>query len=243
MKRSMALLDYGMMILAAVLGTGSIILFAADGKLMTVRMQWPESTALLWDAALSLAFFLQHSGMVRSQFRTRLAGVLPDRYQGAFYSIASGIVLALVALFWQRTETHLLILGGAALWIARICAGFALAVLVWGAFALRSFDLLGLGPIRSHIRGTPSPSTPFVIRGPYRWVRHPLYSSVLVLLWASPDLTADRLLLNMLWTGWIIAGTLLEERDLAARFGEVYREYQRKVPMLIPWHRPLATRN
>jgi protein-S-isoprenylcysteine O-methyltransferase Ste14 len=57
---------------------------------------------------------------------------------------------------------------------------------------------------------------------------------VLVLIWASPELTADRLLFNVLWTAWIVVGTILEETDLVADFGDVYRDYQRKVPMLIP---------
>ena len=57
----------------------------------------------------------------------------------------------------------------------------------------------------------------------------------LVIIWCSPDVTADRLLFNVLFTAWIVLGTLLEERDLAAEFGETYSDYQRKVPMLIPW--------
>jgi len=74
-----------------------------------------------------------------------------------------------------------------------------------------------------------------MVRGPYRWVWHPLYLCVLVLIWASLELTADRLLFNVLWTAWMVVGAILEERDLLADFGEVYRDYQRKVPMLIPW--------
>jgi protein-S-isoprenylcysteine O-methyltransferase Ste14 len=72
-------------------------------------------------------------------------------------------------------------------------------------------------------------------------VRHPLYFCVLVLFWANPDVTADRLLFNLLWTGWIYVGTLFEERDLVLEFGDVYRRYQKMVPMLIPW-RPPATK-
>jgi protein-S-isoprenylcysteine O-methyltransferase Ste14 len=54
------------------------------------------------------------------------------------------------------------------------------------------------------------------------------------MIWSCPDLTADRLLFNLLWTAWIVVGTLLEERDLVAQFGEEYRVYQTEAPMLIP---------
>ena len=66
-------------------------------------------------------------------------------------------------------------------------------------------------------------------------MRHPLYLAVIVLIWACPDMTADRLLFNVLWTAWIVVGTVLEEVDLIAELGDEYREYRRTVPMLIPW--------
>ncbi len=74
----------------------------------------------------------------------------------------------------------------------------------------------------------------FVVKGPYRWVRHPLYLFMILMIWACPDLTADRLLFNGLWTVWIVIGSILEERDLMLEFGDVYREYQQRVPMFIP---------
>jgi len=54
------------------------------------------------------------------------------------------------------------------------------------------------------------------------------------MIWSCPDMTTDRLLFNVLWTGWIVIGAFLEERDLVAEFGDTYLEYQRKVPMFIP---------
>jgi protein-S-isoprenylcysteine O-methyltransferase Ste14 len=48
------------------------------------------------------------------------------------------------------------------------------------------------------------------------------------MLWSQPAPTSDRLLLNLLWSGWICVGTTLEERDLVAEFGEVYRQYQQR---------------
>jgi protein-S-isoprenylcysteine O-methyltransferase Ste14 len=69
-------------------------------------------------------------------------------------------------------------------------------------------------------------------------VRHPLYALAIVLFWACPDATLDRLLFAALWTAWVVLACRLEERDLTARFGEPYREYRRRVPMLVPRLRP-----
>lgn len=42
--------------------------------------------------------------MVRRPSRARLARIVPARYDGAVYAIASGIVLTLVVLFWQHVK-------------------------------------------------------------------------------------------------------------------------------------------
>jgi protein-S-isoprenylcysteine O-methyltransferase Ste14 len=240
LTRSTKLLDGSMLALSAALGVGSIALLAAMESIHVLKTGWTGSAGLLWDAALSFAFFLQHSGMVRRPFRARLARTVPPRYQGAVYSIASGVVLTLVVVLWQRSEIHLYVLRGLPLFIARALSALSVAVFLWSAVALKGFDPLGLGPIRAHLRGRPCRPARFVVKGPYRWVRHPLYSCVIVLIWSSHELTADRLLFDVLWTAWICAGAVLEERDLVADFGEDYRDYRRKVPMLLPWRGPAA---
>ena len=208
--------DVAMLALSTVLGIGSVVMFIMLPA-VHVEMGWPEWFVLPWDALLSLAFFAQHSGMVRRPVRARLAAVLPLRYQGAVYSIASGTVLALVALLWQQSEHRLLVLEGIPRWIAQSLSLFAVAAFVFAACTLRrSFDPLGLGPIRAHLRGRVDRVGDFVVRGPYLSVRHPLYSCVLVLLWTNPDVTADQVLLTVLWSAWIWLGAVLEERDLVA---------------------------
>jgi protein-S-isoprenylcysteine O-methyltransferase Ste14 len=240
MSRPTKLFDYSMMVLAVILGVGSIALLAADGAWGIVRMGWPDATLLFWDAGLSFAFFLQHSGMVRKGFRSRLAAFIPSHYDRAVYAIASGIVLAAVVLLWQRSESRLLVLEGVLRWIARAYTIFAVAVFIWAARSLQGFDPLGLGPIQAHLRGDSERPLTFVVRGPYRWVRHPLYSCIIVMFWSNPDVTADRLLFNVLWTVWIWVAAGLEEGDLAREFPGAYLEYQRRVPMLIPWRGPMA---
>jgi protein-S-isoprenylcysteine O-methyltransferase Ste14 len=235
-------LDQVVLALSLVCGVSSLVLFGFFlwGPFGVVRWEWPDRLALPWDAALSLAFFVQHSGMVRRGFRARLAAWVPACYHGAVYTIASAVVLTIVVVLWQASATDLLVVSGVSRWVARACFVMAMAVLISSARALRSFDVFGLAPIRAHRSAKPERPATLVVRGPYRWVRHPFYACILVFVWSCPDLTADRLVFNGLWTAWIVLGALLEERDLMAEFGDAYRTYRRQVPMLVPWRGPLA---
>ena len=232
--------DHLVMALAAVASALSIALFAWDGRPEFVPLAWPPAAALAWDAGLSLLFFVQHSGMVRRGFRARAACVVPDRYCGALYAIVSGLTLLLVVVLWQRVDMPVFRLEGPSRWVAVAASAAVAAVMLYSGYAVRrTIDFLGVRPIRAHLRGEAPRAMPFFVAGPYRWVRHPLYACILGLLWIRPDMMADGLLLSVLWSGWIVAGTVLEERDLVVEFGDAYRDYQRRVPMLVPWRRPV----
>ncbi len=172
--------------------------------------------------------------MIRRPSRRWLTRFVPEVYSGALYTIVSGVILLTVVVLWQGSGVTIVSFDGLGRWLLRAVSLAALVGFVWGIRSLKFFDPFGLRPILNRLRGkTPRP-LPLVAGGPYRWVRHPLYLFMLLMIWASPDLTADRLLFNIFWTLWVVVGTLLEERDLITEFGDTYREYRRKVPMLIP---------
>jgi protein-S-isoprenylcysteine O-methyltransferase Ste14 len=228
---------YLMLVLAGLLGWASLLLLAMFlfvGSLNLVNLDLSQTAALILDACLCLAFFLQHSIMVRKSYRKWSARFIPAHYHGASYTIVSGLVLLTLVVFWQNPANVPAASDGILWWFLRAVYFLSIVGFVWGVRALGSFDSFGLQPIRDYLNGTNPRSIPFTIRGPYRWVRHPLYLFCLLMIWSYPELTADRLLFNVLWTAWIIFGTLLEERDLVADFGQDYREYQKNVPMLIP---------
>lgn len=56
----------------------------------------------------------------------------------------------------------------------------------------------------------------------------------LVAFWAAPKMTSGHLLFSIGTTAYILIALQLEERDLTAQLGERYRDYRRRVPMLIP---------
>ena len=231
-------LAYTALVIANVLGVASLVLFGLflfGVSFTRVDLWHGEAGIIAWDALLCLLFFAQHSGMVRKAFRHRLAAWVPEHFHGVLYTLASAAVLIVLVLFWQRTATTLISLQGVARWLMQGAFFASLLGMLWGMLALRGFDAFGNKAVLAHISGSPAASTPFAVRGPYRWVRHPLYFFTLVLIWSSPDISLDRLLFNVLFTGWIVVGTRLEERDLVAEFGEDYRVYQRQVPMLVPY--------
>jgi protein-S-isoprenylcysteine O-methyltransferase Ste14 len=233
-----------LIVLAGVLGVGSVALFALWplGSLRIARPQWSEPLILSWDALLSLLFFVQHSSMIRKGARARMDAVIPPIYQSAFYATASGVALLVVVLLWQPSTARLFALVPPWRYVAHGFALTALALFIWGFRSLRSFDPLGIRPLANHLRSKPPQPCLFAVRGAYRFVRHPLYLAIIVLFWSNPDLTADRLLFDGLWTVWIVVGTLLEEKDLVAELGDAYRSYRRTVPMLIPLPRPRTGR-
>lgn len=225
--------------MSILLGGGSMLIFGwflLTGPFSPLNLELNESTSLLLNAFLCMLFFIPHSVMVRKPFQRWLESVFPSVFTGAVYSIISGIGLLILVVFWQQSSSVLISLQGLPRLFCRMIFLIAVAGNLWGNRALRShIDPLGIKPIRHRLHGKEIQPQPFVIKGPYRFVRHPLYLFSLMMIWSFPDLTSDRLLFNVLWTAWILIGTLLEERDLVNSLGKTYQDYQREVPMLIPF--------
>ena len=213
-----------------------IFLFAGSYTVLDFGLSVKE--ALVLDASLSMIFFLQHSIMVRKGFKKWLGKFMPEIYQSAFYGITSAIALLLVLIFWQKITVSIVHADEMIYWLLRALFFLCLVGFFWGAQALGSFDALGVKPLMCHISNRPAKPQQIVAKGPYRWSRHPLYFFLIIIIWACPVLTFDRLLFNILWSSWIVIGTFLEDRDLHREFGSQYREYSSRVPMLIPWRIP-----
>ena len=244
MKRSNKIIQYLVMSATALIGGGSLVLFLIFlyvGSFDWVNLGLKEPAMLAFDTFLCLAFFIQHSTMIRKSFKNRFIKIIPAHYQEAFYSISSGIVLLMLVIFWQESHLDIFKLQDVIHFLFRVVFVSSIGLFLWGCMALGSFDFFGVDPIMANIKGEQTSAIPFTVHGPYRWVRHPLYLAMLLMIWSCPGVSFDRLLFNILWTIWIVLATVFEERDLVAGFGESYLDYQRKVPMLFPRSlRPLA---
>jgi protein-S-isoprenylcysteine O-methyltransferase Ste14 len=121
----------------------------------------------------------------------------------------------------------------------------------WGGFAVAGqvlcVALLGIGFLESDVpsflglrqwMGRRRDAQSLVVGGLYRWVRHPLYTAGLLLIWLTPVMTSGALAFSLMLTLYVLIASRLEERRLVAEFGEAYREYQHRVPSLLPIRMP-----
>jgi len=229
---------YGVLCYAAALAT---FLYLAGflgnlgvAKAIDAPRTGPVWTALLFDVGLLALFALQHSVMARPGFKRLLTRVVPQPAERSTYVLASCLALGL--LFWQWRP-----LGGV-VWelhgAAPRAAAYALYAAGWATvlattFLINHFDLFGLRQVVLHALGRPYEPVRFATPGPYQVVRHPLYVGWILTFWATPTMTASHLVFAVVTTAYILVAIRFEERDLATAHPE-YREYRRRVPMLLP---------
>ncbi|HJU75077.1 MAG TPA: methyltransferase [Gemmatimonadaceae bacterium] len=131
--------------------------------------------------------------------------------------------------------------------VVRVATGPLVVLQVLGVSVLALGLLLFFASLRRFAtegKGTLAPWDPprrLVVRGPYRYVRNPMISGVLLVLLGESLLLLSRAHLSWAILFFVINAIyipLLEEPQLAARFGVSYDEYRRHVPRLIPRVRP-----
>ncbi len=223
----------------SLLSLGLFGLFLLIGGYDLIRLQWREPYRLGLNAFLSMAFFAQHSLMASRAFRRWQRDRCPRWGFQVVYAFVSSFALLLVLALWQGPLPLVWSVPVPWRWAVRGLFVLGLAWFAWGALAMTGRDPLGWRKLAGLPAADPAGPDPLLRSGPYAWVRHPQYLAALLMIWSHPDLTSDRILFTILWSGWVAAAAKREEGDLIARYGQAYRDYQRAVPMLLPrpWRR------
>jgi protein-S-isoprenylcysteine O-methyltransferase Ste14 len=165
-----------------------------------------------------------------------LASLPVDRlYRLAFNAVAVVTILPMLALLALLPDRALYVVPPPGRWV--MLGGQALAVVALGWTLLQTgvLDFLGLAQWSAP---KASASGPLQVRGIYCRVRHPLYLFSLVLIWLTPAMTVNLLVVYILTTLYFVIGSMHEERRLLYKFGPAYERYRQQVPWLIPRLRP-----
>ena len=181
------------------------------------------------------AYFVLHSLLASLWMKQRTAGCCPalmPYYRLIYNLLAVVLALPLVYLVWRYPGDSLWQWQGVAFYIVN---SIALAALILLLYSLRLYDMqefMGLRQAKGKVHQVQDQEH-FQLSTFHRYVRHPWYFLILVIIWTR-DITTSGLLIYSLVSLYLFIGSRLEERKLIAYHGAVYDAYRQRVAGLFP---------
>ncbi|MDT0606857.1 methyltransferase family protein [Croceitalea rosinachiae] len=230
-------------IVAYLIAFASILFWIASvGNLIPeIGIDQEPQMSLLWallnNLMLISLFGVQHSIMARKWFKDLFATYFPKPVERSTFVLASGLLLFNLVINWQPIGGQIWqVQTGSILFYVLYGLFFAgWAILFISSFLINHFDLFGLRQTFLELRNKPYTQLQFRVTLFYKYVRHPLYFGMLLGMWATPHMTFTHLAFAIAISIYVVIGTLFEEKDLVNEFGETYKGYQAKKPMLVPF--------
>jgi protein-S-isoprenylcysteine O-methyltransferase Ste14 len=187
------------------------------------------------DVLLLGLFAIQHTIMARIAFKRWWTTIVPDPLERSVFVLLSSLLLLLMNWQWRplpeivwQVESPV----GRNLVYAVSFAGWGLVL--YATFLINHFDLFGLRQVWLHFQERRITQLAFKESVLYRCVRHPLMLGFVIAFWATPDMTQGHLLFAVVTTVYVLVGIQIEERTLLALHGDDYRQYQKRVSMIVP---------
>jgi methanethiol S-methyltransferase len=114
-------------------------------------------------------------------------------------------------------------------WLMNALALAAIAGFFWSLRYYNLREFIGLPSVNPETIN----SAQLIISPLHRYVRHPWYFFMLVLIWTR-EMNSTQFIFALIVTAYLVIGSRLEENKLIAQFGDSYRNYSDKVSGLIP---------
>jgi len=161
------------------------------------------------------------------------SSLLRPRSHGFYRFFAWECILILVALKLNFWFTDALAWYQVISWILLV---FSLYLVIQGIILLNQIGKQDSQRTDAALYGFEKTTT-LVTVGAYRYIRHPLYGSLLLLAWGvffkKPDWASC--FLAVLTTIFLLITARIEERENIQYFGEVYRDYMKRTRRFIPF--------
>jgi protein-S-isoprenylcysteine O-methyltransferase Ste14 len=188
-------------------------------------MFWLILAVALWGIVHSL---LASTG-IKDLFRRMLGNGFMKLYR-LFYNVFSVVsILPILYLMLTLPDDALYQVPAQFNYVMRV--GQLVSVVLLVVAALQT-DLLSFAGLRQLFEEEKTGR--LITGGLYRFVRHPLYTFGLLILWLSPNMSVNTFVVYLALTLYILIGIYFEERKLLREFGQEYAEYRSRTPMLIP---------
>ena len=174
-----------------------------------------------------------HSLLASLRFKKFLRRTLGNgfmKFYRLFYNIFAVFSIA-TALYLMITLPDRILYQVPSPWSYLMRIGQVVSAIFLFAAAMQT-DILSFAGLRQVVEEEKKGD--LITSGLYRFVRHPLYTFSLLILWLSPSLSVNSFIVYMALTLYVLLGIIFEERKLLREFGQEYAHYKSVTPMLIP---------
>ena len=194
----------------------------------------------IWAALIIFAVI--HTALASHGAKALAVRVLGARDVNAAYRLIYNVIAVAALgpalyLVWTRPDVELYRFPAPFDSIALGLQGLAALGLAYSVYQMDWTFFLGLRQLIGPPANTTIESTStaqLVTSGLHRFVRHPLYTTSLIVLYLVSPMTLNRLALAVGVHVYFWIGSIFEERKLVGEFGDAYRNYQHRVPRLLP---------
>lgn len=192
----------------------------------------PRSAVFVWNVVLFSVFALHHSVFARESIRRPLAQAL-GRLERSFYVWIASVLFVAVCKLWLPLPGTVWSVNGAFSLAFVLVQIAGVVISVYSASLIDIWDLAGIRQLDAAALDTQT--TDFKTRGPYGWVRHPIYLGWFLIVFGAGTMTMTRFVFAVVSCAYIVLAIPFEERSIRRSSQGAYERYMKQVPKkLIP---------
>ena len=170
------------------------------------------------NVALFTVFAVHHSLFAREYVRQWIANHVAPIVERSLYVWVASFLLIAVCVLWQPVPGEAWSVNGKGLWVLRVLQVGAIWLTLQSAALLDARQLAGLRAAQSDV-------VTFKTRGPYGWVRHPIYTGWFLLVFTVSPMTMTRLVFAVVSCVYLLIAIPFEERSMRALSRDEYERY------------------
>ena len=200
---------------------------------------------LLLDVSVILILFslfaVSHSILASSKIKRNLVESIGEKiaFYRLFYNLSSLLIFLFIYELSPKSDFLIYDLKfpfDIIIFVLQIIAAIGF---LWAVSLINVSEFLGIAQIQRYLKNEyeiaeMDEHMELVIEGPFKYSRHPIYLFSILFLGLRPTMDLFYFVFYLVIVLYFIIGSYFEERKLVERFGQIYIDYQKEVPRIIP---------
>lgn len=187
-------------------------------------------------------FGVSHSILASNKIKERIVEGAGNKiaYYRLFYNITSLITFLVIYEISPKPDVIIYDLNYPWDIVILVLQVLSLFGFIWTSRLIDLNEFIGISQIKRYLKNEYDEKeldehSEFIIKGAYKYSRHPIYFFSILFLGFRPVMDVFYLTFYICLIVYFITGAIYEEKKLVKKFGVKYIEYQKNVPALVPY--------